>query len=137
MATRTRRSVVGTPHHYPVAPGLPVNRQKGTPGKAPWPRTVRARNRTVTVDKIAPGAWVVPSHTTLGQLYRFTQQHDPRLGVYFTCTCSAGQHRERMGPAASGLPPVCSHGDDVFAAEKADGYPPRPTGPAHVAALVD
>lgn len=96
-------------------------------GLKPWPR------RGVYRADVEFAAWFVPSLSLPGT-YRLVEYHSDGRHIYFSCSCPAGQQRERMGTHHER---PCRHVLAVSAAEADDGYERRPTPPAAVSALVD
>ena len=105
---------------------------------ATWPRR--------GVYRPQPGEWFVPSRSTPGAFYRVEWGHGPSaecvcnprpeagwphspgcrartggLRQWFTCSCPAGADRGQMGADTA-----CRHVREAAAAERDDGYEPRP-----------
>lgn len=95
--------------------------------KRPWPRDGVHRS-------IDGHSWFVPSKSEPGAYRAVRWDTRPREGVWFTCTCPAGQTRGQMG---SRHEPPCRHVLAVLRAEEADGLPKRPTPPPNISGLVD
>jgi hypothetical protein len=94
---------------------------------APWPRE--------GVFKLPDdGGWMAPSHTMLGAYWHVTWHTAPTEGIWFECSCPAGQERQRMGQRYEN---ACRHVRLVSVAEMADGYPPRPSAPVNREALTE
>lgn len=91
----------------------------------PWPRK--------GVHKLPAGAgWMVPSESVPGAFRHVTFEQGYRRSIGFHCTCPAGKERGLMSPGHA-----CRHVRLVAEAESDDGYPPRPSAPTNVSALVD
>lgn len=89
---------------------------------APWPRR--------GVEKPDQFTWLVPSKSHPGDLHTVRWSHDPKQGVFFTCSCPRGRGgRAEMGDPNRGCELPCRHVREVAVAEQEDGYPPRPLAP--------
>ena len=101
---------------------------------AAWPR--------LGVYKAGQTVWFVPSKSEPGAFRRVEWHSHPKTGIVFTCSCPRGQHAGQMGgdnlsADLKGNSRPCSHVLKSQEAERADGYPPRPSAPTNVSALVD
>jgi hypothetical protein len=94
---------------------------------AGWPRH--------GVSKTGERTWTVPSKSHHGDLHTVEWHTAPREGIWFTCSCPAGESRGRMG--APRYEPACRHVRLVAVAEADDGVPARPTPPPNIGALID
>lgn len=101
---------------------------------AAWPRR--------GVYKAGQTVWFVPSKSDEGGYRKVEWHHHPKTGVVYVCSCPRGQHagqmaEDNLAADLKGHARPCSHVLKVQEAEQGDGYPPRPTAPTNVSALVD
>jgi hypothetical protein len=102
----------------------------------PWPRAGNDREveKVFRPDGSPAFEWFVSSRSTPGA-YRLVKFGQAGAVRWWTCSCPAGWGgHQKMG---SQFERACAHVNAVLAAEKDEGYPPRPSAPANVSALVD